>query len=74
MEPKYLLSEVDILEQGLGECLLSQCFNSSEVGTLVSMGMQAAQRPEGRALMGGYWLACEVSRSLTLGGEQALIF
>lgn len=32
-----------------------------------------AQQPKGRAPMGGYWLACEVS-SLTLRGEQALIF
>lgn len=63
MEHKYLLSEV---EQGLGECLQSRCFNSGEIGTLVSMGVLDTQQPEGRALMGGYWLACEVSRSLTL--------
>lgn len=38
------------------------------------MGVLEARQPKGRAPMGGYWLACEVSRSLTLRGEQALIF
>lgn len=69
MEHKYLLSEV---EQGLGQCLRSQCFNPSEVGTLVSMGVletaAEGQSPHGRLL------ACGVSRSSTLRGEQALIF
>lgn len=70
MQHKYPLFEV---EQGLGECLWSQCFNSSVVGTLVSMGVLEAQQPKGRAPMGGYWLACEVSRSLTLRGESKLL-
>lgn len=71
MQHKYPLSEV---EQGLGECLWSQCFNSSAVGTLVSMGVLAAQQPKGRAPMGRYWLACEVSRSLTLRGKSKLFY
>lgn len=69
MQHKYPLSEV---EQGLGECLQSLCFNSSKVGTLVSMGVLEAQQPKGRVPMGGYWLACEVSL-LTLREEQALL-
>lgn len=38
------------------------------------MGVLETQQPKGRAPMGGYWLACGVSRSSTLRGEQALIF
>lgn len=71
MQHKYPLSEV---EQGLGECLWCQCFNSSAVGTLVSMGVLEAQQPKGRAPMGGYWLACQVSRSLTLRGKSKLFY